>query len=110
MVSHAEQHKTPVQAALDLYTALRGSQPGDMGALTTPGHPLPARGPSRPHPLPRAPGHGRPARCAHAAYGNYTVTIIGATEQPGPQVTIRARIDPQSGHGTPSTKQPGRFA
>jgi hypothetical protein len=35
-VNHSARDKTPVQAALDLYTALRDSRPGDIAALTTP--------------------------------------------------------------------------
>ena len=35
-MNHSAHDKTPVHAALDLYAALRDSQPGDIAALTTP--------------------------------------------------------------------------
>jgi hypothetical protein len=101
VVNHPAQDKTPVQAALDLYAALRDSQPGDIAALTTPDvlcRPLVRPGLSEYH------GHqglADLARYAHAAYGDYAVTIISATTQPGQEVTVQARIDPQPGYGSP---------
>ena len=74
-----------------------------MAALTTPGvlcRPLTRPGLSLYH---GQPGMAALARSLHAVHGDYTITIISATEQPGPQVTIRDRIDPQPGHGPPLT-------
>lgn len=34
-MNHSAHDKTPVQAALDLYSALHDSQPGDIAALPT---------------------------------------------------------------------------
>ena len=100
-MSHREQHKTPIQAALELYAALRDSRLPDVAALTTPD--VLCKALTRPG-LSLYYGHqgmANLARYIHAAYGDYTVAIISATEQPDPQVTVRARIDPQPGHGPP---------
>ena len=35
-MSHSDQDRTPVEAALELYTALRGSRLSDIAALATP--------------------------------------------------------------------------
>ncbi len=102
-MSGESQPRPALRAALDLYAAIRDNRPGDIAALTTPDvlcFPLTRPGRSK---YEGHHGMSNLARDIHAAYGNYTITIIEATEHPGPMITIQARLTPQRGHGLPFT-------
>jgi hypothetical protein len=42
-------------------------------------------------------------RDMRAVHGRYQVAVTEVTEGPGPEVTARARIDPEAGRGQPLT-------
>jgi hypothetical protein len=95
------QGTAPVQAVLALYAALRDSRIADVLPLVDPRVeclPLVRPGLSSHY------GHDGMADLArdmHAVHGRYQVEIPEITEQDGPQVTVRAVIVPEAGHGQP---------
>jgi hypothetical protein len=101
MTSTGEQGTAPIQAVLALYAAIRDSRIADVLPLVDPRvECLPMVRPG----LSAHYGHDGMADLArdmHAVYGRYQVEIPEITEQDGPQVTVRAVIVPESGHGQP---------
>lgn len=98
----SEDQSTAVKAVLELYSALRDNRIPDVVALTTPDvvcEPLVRPG------LSQYEGHAGMADLArdmHNVHGDYQIEIIEVTEDPGHQeVSVRARIDPEPGHGEP---------
>jgi len=98
----SEDQSTAVKAVLELYAALRDNRVPDVVALTTPDvvcEPLVRPG------LSQYEGHqgmGDLARDMHKVHGDYQIEIIEVTEEPDQRsVTVRARIDPEPGHGEP---------
>jgi hypothetical protein len=86
---------------LELYAAIRDRRMADVCALTAPEvtcEPLvrPGRTVYEGHD-----GMTRLVSDLHAVHGNYQVAIIKVTEQPGPKVTVLARLVPEPGRGQP---------
>jgi ketosteroid isomerase-like protein len=101
MTGRGEQEDTPVRAVLELYAAIRDRRIADVLALTAPEvtcEPLVRPG------LAVYEGHDGMTRLVsdlHAVHGDYQVAIVEVTEQPGPQVTVVARLVPEPGRGRP---------
>jgi hypothetical protein len=101
MTGRGAQGRTPVQAVLALYAAIRDRRIDDVLALTDPEvtcEPLVRPG------LSMYEGHDGMTRlilAMHAAHGSYQVEILQVAEHPGPQVTVLARIVPEPGRGQP---------
>jgi hypothetical protein len=101
MPDRSEQESAAVKAVLELYAPMRDGRIQDVLALTAADvicQPLVRPG------LTQYQGHMGMAglvRDMHTVHGRYQVAVIEVTEQPGPKVTARARIDPEAGHGQP---------
>jgi hypothetical protein len=101
MPDRSGQESTAVKAVHELYAAMRDSRIPDVLALTAADvicEPLVRPGLSQYH------GHKGMAglvRDMHAVHGDYQIAVTEITEEPGPKVTVQARIDPEAGHGQP---------
>jgi len=103
MTGHHENRKSPVQVVLELYDAICEGRIPDVLALVDPEvicEPLVRPG------LTAYSGHDGIAQLVsdlHAVHGHYQVEIAEVTERAGPEVTVRARLVTEDGHGPPVT-------
>jgi hypothetical protein len=101
MPDRSERGSVAVKTVLEFYAAMRDDRVQDMLEQTAADvicEPLVRPG------LSQYQGHAGMvslAREMHAVHGNYQIVIIDITEEPGPKVTVLARIDPEAGHGKP---------